>query len=32
MFERELTEVKESIFYGFSQLSKFAGITFEQLE
>lgn len=29
-FERELTRISESLIYGFSQLSKFAGITFEQ--
>ncbi|MCD6348887.1 MAG: hypothetical protein J7L91_04605 [Candidatus Korarchaeota archaeon] len=29
-FERELTKISESITYGFAQLSKFAGITFEQ--
>ncbi len=29
-FERELTRVRESLFYGFAQLSKFAGVTFEQ--
>ncbi len=29
-FEKELTRISESITYGFSQLSKFAGVTFEQ--
>ena len=29
-FERELAKISESIVYGFSQLSKFAGVTFEQ--
>ncbi len=29
-FERELARIGESLMYGFSQLSKFAGITFEQ--
>ncbi|MCS7103195.1 MAG: hypothetical protein NZ992_04855 [Candidatus Korarchaeum sp.] len=29
-FERELTRMSESLMYGFSQLSKFAGMTFEQ--
>ncbi len=29
-FEKELTRISESLMYGFSQLSKFAGITFEQ--
>jgi len=29
-FERELARIGESIMYGFSQLSRFAGVTFEQ--
>ncbi|RDD52757.1 MAG: hypothetical protein BA066_07975 [Candidatus Korarchaeota archaeon NZ13-K] len=29
-FERELARIGESMMYGFSQLSRFAGVTFEQ--